>query len=215
MAKAMSNEDMKRKIKALEKKVAELDDVSGSMRRLPSAPPQYYRAASLYHTRLFINSYDSTGKTFHPYNLITDKPQNVELLNKFESLSIEHIDLYVSGTDFMIVQFYDDKAVQLNQSGNPIVEGYGLPDSRRFEIFPVGATGSVTAMRIECPKHIRESTFAVSDKVTPLFRISGNAGAKSYCFVKAKFVGYSYLKPADIPVSDAQRHFEALSLFAE
>ena len=215
MASAMSTDQMKKRMKALEKKVSVLEDTQGSIRRLPSAPPQYYRAASMYDTRLFVNNYDASGVTYHPYSLVTNKPQNVELLNKFESFTIDHIDLFCSGTDYIIVQFYDDKAVQLNQSGNPIVEGYGLPDSRRFECYPVGTTGTVTAMRVSVPKHIRESTFAVSDRVTPLFRLSGNTGSSSYAFVKARFVGYSYLKPADIPVSDAQRSFEALSLFTE
>ena len=183
-------------MKNIEKRLGKLENPGASMRYLPRAPPAYYRAPFKCNVYC-IASFNATNKTIEPYELLNSN--NSALLLKFTTMRIKHIDVYVTGTKYAIIGFEGHKTIQTNQSGNPLVEAWTSNSilEERFEVFPVGADGTVTAARITPPKDLRERDFAVTDKLTPLFNVSGDGGGSSgYCFVCVELTGFAHLAPS-------------------
>ena len=205
-------ETSRRELKNIEKRLGKLENPGASMRYLPRAPPTYYRAPFKCNAYC-IASFNSTNKTVEPYELLNSN--NSALLLKFTTMRIKHIDVYVTGTSYAIVGFEGHRTIQTNQSGNPLVEAWTASSTleERFEVFPVGSEGQVTAARITPPKDLRERDFAVNDKLTPLFQINGTPGSgKGYCFVCVELTGYAHLAPSIdeiLPKSDAGKRILA------
>lgn len=194
----MAGKPSKREMKQIQKELAKLEDVNGTISKLPSSVPDYWDHTCKMDAWLSVTISSTEEYNKHtPYSLLNGA--NSELTLKMASVKFHELRAWATGDHGLEIQFYDMKAIQLTQSGNPIVEGYGTPDAMQFLVPGMGITGHVTARKITFPKHIREMQFDVNDKLTPLFRIRGQAiGFNLNCLAKVTLYGYPQKKPVGI-----------------